>query len=152
MYRSFGTVTPKLLHVLPIWGFAMHIWYRNRNRKVIMPTARYRPQRKFHKSIPTRTKWLPFYRRHFSNTFSKMKMLEFRFKYHWNLVQLTKSQHWFKVEQATSYYLNQCWPRSLTHICGIRGYEVIRAGMVKPSILMPLVTIRQSAWRDFSFS
>ena len=52
-----------------------------------------------------------------------MKMIEFRFELHWNLfpgVQLTKCQHWFRqwldAEQATSHYLNQCWPSSLTHI------------------------------------
>ena len=40
-----------------------------------------------------------------SNAFSLMKMLEFQFKFHWNLllrVQLTISQHWFR------WY---CWSR-----------------------------------------
>ena len=35
------------------------------------------------------------------------------------------SQCWFRLwlgaEQATSHNLNQCWPRSLTQICGTRG-------------------------------
>ena len=39
--------------------------------------------------------------------------------------QLTISQHWFRqclgAKQATSNYLNQCWPSSLTHIWGTRG-------------------------------
>ena len=39
--------------------------------------------------------------------------------------QLATTQHWFRLwlgsEQAASHYLNQCWPQSLTHICGTRG-------------------------------
>ena len=56
------------------------------------------------------------------------KMVIFRLKFYWNLfpeVQLTINQHWFRwwlgTEQATSHYLNQCWPSSLTHICGTKG-------------------------------
>ena len=30
-------------------------------------------------------------------------------------------QHWFRWYSAPSHYLNQCWPSSLTHICGTRG-------------------------------
>ena len=51
-----------------------------------------------------------------SNTFSWMKMLEFRFEFHWSLflrVKLTIFQHWFRywlgADQATSHYLNQLW-------------------------------------------
>ena len=51
-----------------------------------------------------------------SNAFSCMKMLEFRFKFHWSLflrVQLTIVYHWFRwwfgADQATSHYLNQWW-------------------------------------------
>ena len=51
-----------------------------------------------------------------SNSFSWMKMLEFRLKFHWSLfprVQLTIFQHWFRwwlcADQATSHYLNQWW-------------------------------------------
>ena len=55
------------------------------------------------------TKWPPFLK-----AFSGMKILEFRFKFHWKFflkVQLTISQHWFRqwlgTEQVTSHYLNQ---------------------------------------------
>ena len=51
-----------------------------------------------------------------SNAFSWMKMLEFRWRFHWSLflrVQLTIFQHWFRywlgAGQATSHYLNQWW-------------------------------------------
>ena len=67
-----------------------------------------------------------------SQTFLWMKSFIFRLKFHWSLflrVQLTKSQQWFRwflgAEQAPSYYLNHCWPRSLTHICGTRGRRVV---------------------------
>ena len=60
----------------------------------------------------------------FSNAFSWMKKREFRVKSHRNLLlrlQLTISQHWFRywlgAEEATSHYLNQCWPCLLTHTC-----------------------------------
>ena len=46
----------------------------------------------------------------------------------WSLflrVQLTISQcslrKWLDGEQATRYYLNECWPSSLTHMCDARG-------------------------------
>ena len=52
----------------------------------------------------------------FSNTFSWMKMYEFRLKFHWSLFlrfQLTICQHWFRywlgAVQATSHYLDQWW-------------------------------------------
>ena len=68
----------------------------------------------------------------FSNAFSWMKNFVFWFKFHWGLflrVQLTISQHWFKLwlgtEQVPSHYLGQYWPSSLTHICGTRGRWVI---------------------------
>ena len=51
-------------------------------------------------------------------------MFEFRLKFYWSLfleVQLTIFQHclrqWVGAEQATSHYLNQWWPSSMTHIC-----------------------------------
>ena len=57
-------------------------------------------------------------RRHF-----QMHFLEY-----WNLftwVQLTISLHWFRwwlgAEQATSHYLNQWWPSSLTRMCDTKG-------------------------------
>ena len=56
-----------------------------------------------------------------SNTFSWMKIFEFRLKFHWSLfprIQLTIFQHWFRLwlgaDQATSHYLNQWW---LDHWC-----------------------------------
>ena len=74
------------------------------------------------------TRWPSFLQTTFSNAFSWMKSFVFWFEFHWSLflkVQLTISQCWFRwwlgAEQATSHYLNQCWPRSLTHICGTRG-------------------------------
>ena len=64
----------------------------------------------------------------FSDIFSWIKKFIFWFEFHWCLfirVQLTISQHWFRqwldAEQVTSHYLNQCWPSSLTYICGTRG-------------------------------
>ena len=67
----------------------------------------------------------------FSNAFAWMKCFVFLFKFHWSLllwVQSTISQHWFKqwlgADQATSHYLNQCWPSSQAHICGTRGIWV----------------------------
>ena len=55
--------------------------------------------------IETETKWLLFRR----SAFFKMKMDEFRLKFHWSLflgVQLTIFQHWFRwwhgADQATS--------------------------------------------------
>ena len=68
-----------------------------------------------------------------SNAFSWMKYFVFSFQLHWSLfkrVQLTLNQHgfrkWLGAEQATSHYLNQCWPSSLAHICGNRGRWVIK--------------------------
>ena len=64
----------------------------------------------------------------FSDTFSWTKSVIFWLQFHWSLflrVQLTIFQHWFRwwlgADQATSHYLNQCWPDSLTHICDTRG-------------------------------
>ena len=77
------------------------------------------------------TKWPKFRQMTFSNAFSWMKIIEFRVKFHWNLfpgVQSTISQHWFRwwlgAKQATRHYLNQCWPSSLSRICGTRGDEL----------------------------
>ena len=63
----------------------------------------------------------------FSNAFSWMKSFVFwiKFNLHLFLVQLIVGQYWFRwwlgAEQATSHYLNQHWPSSLTHICDTRG-------------------------------
>ena len=65
---------------------------------------------------------------HLPMTILLMKMLEFRFGYHWNLslrVQLAINQHcfsyWLVACSVPSHYLNQCCPSSMTHICGTRG-------------------------------
>ena len=64
----------------------------------------------------------------FSNAFSCKKSFVFWFEFQWSLflrIQLITFQHWFRkwlgTDQATSHYLNQCWPSSLTHICGTSG-------------------------------
>ena len=67
--------------------------------------------------------------RHFPDDIFKMHFHEWKNLYFdWSLflrVQLTIFQHWFRkwlgADQATSHYLNQCWPISLMHICGTRG-------------------------------
>ena len=51
------------------------------------------------KLISPWTKWPPYWQTIFPNEFSWMKMVEFRFKFHWNLfpwVQMAISQHWFR--------------------------------------------------------
>ena len=69
--------------------------------------------------------------RHFTDDIFKcifrMKKHGYQLKFHWSLflgVQLTIFQHWFGwwlgADQATSHYLNQCWPSRPTHICGTR--------------------------------
>ena len=67
----------------------------------------------------------------FSDAFLWMKSLVFWLKFQWSLilrVQLTMTHHWFwqwlGTERATSHYLNQSWPDSLTHICGTRWWWV----------------------------
>ena len=77
----------------------------------------------------------------FSNAFSWMKYFVFWIDFHWRLfprVQSTIFQHWFRwwlgADQATSHYLNQCWPSSLTHIFGTRGDEL-------KDDSMPIVTL-----------
>ena len=52
-----------------------------------------------------------------------MEIVELWLKFHWNLfpmVKLIVCQHWFRkwlgTTQVTSHYLNQWWPRLLTHI------------------------------------
>ena len=65
--------------------------------------------------IEAQIKWLPFCR-HFQILFSCMKIVVhiFEFKFFWHLclsVQLTVSQHWFRLwlgtKQVTSHYRNQ---------------------------------------------
>ena len=49
--------------------------------------------------------------------------------------QLTINQYLFRLWLGTcfvpSYYLNQCWPSSLTHICGTRGDELTNQGWMR---------------------
>ena len=59
----------------------------------------------------------------FSDAFSWMQSFIFWLKFHGCLflrVQTTIAQYWFRqwlgAQQATSHYLNQCWPDSRTHI------------------------------------
>ena len=79
--------------------------------------------RKVFNKVHSEKKWLPFWQTTFSIAFSWMKIIEFRFKFHWTLfpgVQLTISQHWNRqwlgAEQATSHYLDQCWPMNLKNV------------------------------------
>ena len=51
-----------------------------------------------------------------SNTFSWMRLLQLRLRFHWSLfprVQSTIFQHWFRwllcADQVTNHYLNQWW-------------------------------------------
>ena len=83
------------------------------------------------------TKWLPFWQTTFWNAFTWMKVIKFRFKFHWNLfpgVQLTINQHWFRqwigAEHATCHYLNHWWPSSLTHICDTWGGGVTMSALL----------------------
>ena len=79
-------------------------------------------------TLPPLDKMATISQKTFSNTFSWIKSFVFWFEFHWSLflrVQLTIFQHcfrlWLGADQATSHYLNQCWPSSLTLICGARG-------------------------------
>ena len=74
--------------------------------------------------------------RHFADDIFKCisvnEMFRVLMQFHWRLflrIQLAIIQHWFRkwllACSATSHYLNHCWPSSLTHVCGTRGYELI---------------------------
>ena len=52
-----------------------------------------------------------------SDAFSWMKNFVFWYEFHWSLFL----RLWPGTEYATSHYLDQCRPNSLTHICGTRG-------------------------------
>ena len=74
----------------------------------------------------------------FSDAFSWMKIFIFWSKFHWNLflrVQLTITQH-FVPSLVPSHYLNQCWPDSLTHICGTWVNFVVST--VSADVLVPM--------------
>ena len=67
----------------------------------------------------------------FSNVFSWMKRFVFWFEFHWKSflgVQLSKSQHWLRwwlgAEQATSHFLNKCWPSSRKY-SALRGMNCV---------------------------
>ena len=74
------------------------------------------------------TKLTDIFQTTFSNAFSWMEIVVFRWKFYWNLfhgVQLTILQHWFwkwlpGAGQATRHYLNQWWLSLMTHICVTR--------------------------------
>ena len=74
-----------------------------------------------------RNKMAAIFQTTFSNAFLWMIMYVIRLKFHWNLflrVQWTISQHWLRwwlvADQVTSHYLNQWWPKMVTHICATR--------------------------------
>ena len=74
-----------------------------------------------------KTKWPPFCRWHFTMQFFFCENILILLRFHLNLfprVQLTIRQHWFGLwlgtGQATSHYLSQCYPRSLSPYGGTR--------------------------------
>ena len=78
--------------------------------------------------LPLEDKMTVISQKIFSDAFLWMQSFVFWLTFLWSLflkVQLKITQHWFEkwldAEKATSHYLNQCWPSSLTHICGTRG-------------------------------
>ena len=70
--------------------------------------------------------------RHFvDDNFERIFLIEFLLNFYWILflrLQLTPNQHWLRqwlvAYLVPSLYLNQCWPSSLTRICGIGGDEL----------------------------
>ena len=63
-----------------------------------------------------RDKMAAIFQTTFSNAFPRMKIYEFRLKFHWSLflrIQIIIVQHrfrsWLGTNQATSHYLNQWW-------------------------------------------
>ena len=88
------------------------------------------------------------------NVFSWMKMMEFRLKFHWSLflwVLLTISEHWFRwwlgTDQATSNYLNQCWP-DYWHICGTRGRWVNNLSLNKMAAILQTTFSNTFSWMN----
>ena len=89
----------------------------------------------------------------FSDEFSWMKIFTFWLKFHCCLspmVQLTIIKHWFRqwlgTEQATSHYMNQCWPDSPTHICGTRARWVKVENLGFSSVLDQILVINFIQW------
>ena len=76
-----------------------HLWCVNIVAKSVSWGSVSIPSMWLLKLITPWTKWPPFWQTTLSNEFSWMKMVEFWFKFHWNLfpwVQLTIGQHWFR--------------------------------------------------------
>ena len=74
--------------------------------------------------IEVETKWLPYFADSILNLFSFRKIVEFKWKFLWNLssrFKSTISQHccrkWLGAYQATSYYLKQWCPIILMQMC-----------------------------------
>ena len=93
----------------------------------------------------------------FSNSFSSLKIVMFRFSCHWDMflhVQLTSIQHWFTlwlgVEQATSHYLNQWWTSLVTDICVTRSQWVDIVFMPSEPDIITWTPLK--AWCTFIFS
>ena len=64
----------------------------------------------------------------YSCKFSLMKSFLIWLKFHWSLflkVQLATIQNWFRHWFSAEYATNQCWPDSMTHICGTKGRKLI---------------------------
>ena len=59
-------------------------------------------------------KWMSCETRHLINAALKLS----------DQVLSVSLQWWLGADEATINYLNQCWPHSLTHICGTRGIRV----------------------------
>ena len=62
------------------------------------------------------------------------------FYFDWNLFEICSwifaiAQHrfrqWFGTEQAPSHYMNQCWPRCLSHITSLANYVLWGESMVR---------------------
>ena len=69
------------------------------------------------------TKWLPFCRQHWQMHVLICKLLYFDLRFHWCLLlrfQLTGCRYWLRqwldAGQATSYKLNQFWPRCMAQL------------------------------------
>ena len=81
----------------------------------------------------------------FSETFSWLKMCEFRLKFQWSLflrVQLTISQHWFRwwlgAVPATIHYLKQWWLDywRIYASLGLNGLYIQRMSWWNSTVLM----------------
>ena len=89
---------------------------------------------------------------HISSSFSSMKIVVFCWKFHQNMfprVQLTRSKHrfrsWLGTNQVTSHYLNQGWPRLLTHVFASLGHELNLLTHFAEEILK-YISLNENAW------